>query len=50
MGCGGRSIGDHVDLSDKGVHEEKAGKNCRICSRDTNVKTLYRRSADGGFQ
>ena len=39
----------HRALSDKGVREEVAGNNRVICSRETNIQTLYRRIADGGF-
>ena len=50
MGLDGCVIVDHRDLDDTRVRKEAAGKNRRICSRATNLKTLYRRRADGGFQ
>ena len=46
---GRRRIGDRGSLDDKGVCEEAAGNNCGICSRDTNIKTLYRYRVYGGF-
>ena len=50
VGLGGCGIGDHRDLDDKGIHKEAACNNGVICSRYTNILTLYRRRADGGFQ
>ena len=50
VGIGGRGIGCHSDLVNKGVCEEASGKNCRVCSRETNIRALYRRRSDGGFQ
>ena len=49
MGLGGRGIGDHKALADKVVREEAAGDNHRICSRETNIISLYRRIPGGGF-
>ena len=34
---GGRVIGYHRDLDNKGVRKEAASENCGICSRDTNI-------------
>ena len=50
MGLGGHVIGDHGYLANKIVHEEAAGNNCIICSRETNIQTVYRIRADGWFQ
>ena len=50
VSLGGRGIGDNLDLNNKGLREEAAGKNCGICSRETNIQTLYSHRADGGFQ
>ena len=47
---GGYAIGDHRYLADKLVCEEAEGKNCGGCSRETDIRTLYRRKEDGGFQ
>ena len=46
---GGHGTVDHGDLSYKGVHEEEAGKNHGVCSRETNIGTFYRHRADVGF-
>ena len=34
---GGHGTVDHGDLSYKGVHEEEAGKNHGVCSRETDI-------------
>ena len=47
LGLGGISAGHNRDLYNKGVHEEEAGKNGEICSRDTNIQTLYSIREDG---
>ena len=46
----GCSIGNYSDLVKKVVHKEAAGDNSGISSRETDIQTLYRRRADGGFQ
>ena len=43
-------VGDYRGVVNKGVCEEAAGNNRRICIRDTNIQTLYTRRADGGVQ
>ena len=50
MGLGGHGIRYNGDLADKGVHKEAEGDNSEICSRETNILTLYMCRADGGFQ
>ena len=50
MGLGGCGIGDHGPLANKGVRKDVTGKNRVICSRETNIKTLYRCRSYGGFQ
>ena len=50
FGIGGLGAGGNKDLENKGVCEEAAGDNCGICSRETNIRNLYRRRADGGVQ
>ena len=37
VGLGGCGIGYHGALANKGVHEEAAGKNNGIFSRETNI-------------
>ena len=50
VGLGECGIGDHMYLDNKGIHKEEACNNGVICSRYTNIRTLYRRRAYGGFQ
>ena len=50
VGISGNGVGDHGAVENKGVCEEAAGDNCGICSRETNIRNLYRRRADGGVQ
>ena len=40
---GGNVIGYHRALFNKGVREEAENDNSGICSRETNIITLYRR-------
>ena len=48
VGLSGHRIEDHMGLANKGVREEAVGESRGICSRDTNILTLYRRRSDGG--
>ena len=50
VGLGGYGIGYHGYLANKVVRKESEGKNHGICSRETNIKTLYRRKSCGGLQ
>ena len=50
VGLGGRGIEDHGALEDNGVHEEASGNNHGTCSRETNIRILYRHREDGGLQ
>ena len=40
MGLVGHIVGGNMDLSNKGVLEEEAGNNCRVCIREDNIPTL----------
>ena len=40
-------IGDHGYFADKRLRKEAAGKNHRICIRETNLQNLYRPRVDG---
>ena len=42
VGHNGLSIGYHGDLADKVVREDAAGDNIRICSMETNIRTVYK--------
>ena len=50
VGLGGSSIGYHGYLADKGLREDLAGENHRICSSEGNIRFFYRRRADEGLQ
>ena len=50
VGLGGRGIGDHRDLDNKGVRKEVAGENNGICIRETNLQTFYRHKVYGVLQ
>ena len=50
MGLGGRGIGDHGYLVNKGVGEEVEGENNSKYNRDIQIQNLYRRRADEGVQ
>ena len=50
VGLGGRGVGSYRDFSDKGFHEEAAGNNRGVCTRDTNIQNLYRGREAGGLQ
>ena len=49
-GLGELGIEDNRDLAYKEVCEYVTGNNRGICIRETNIQTLYRRRADGGFK
>ena len=40
VGLGGCGTEDHGNLADKRVREEEEGKNCGLCSRDTDKQNL----------
>ena len=44
--CGAE--GDRA-LAYKGVRAEAAGKNCRVCFMEANLRTVYMRGEDGGI-
>ena len=50
MGLVGRGIVSYRDLEDKGLCEEEAGNNHGLCSRETNIITVYRRIEDVGVK
>ena len=50
VGLSGCGVGSYRDLTDKGVHEEAAGKNHRVCIRETYIWIFYRHRDDVGFQ
>ena len=50
VGLGGCGAGGDRALADKIVHAEVAGKNCGVCHREDNLRTMYRRGEDGGIQ
>ena len=50
VGLSEHVVGDHGYVAYKGVCDEVAVNNLGICIRDTNIRTLYRHIADGGFQ
>ena len=50
VGIGGSSAGGNMDLTDKGVCEEAAGKNCAACFREANLQTMYMHGEDVGIQ
>ena len=37
VGLGGHGFGGYTDLTNKGVHEEAAGNNHVVCSRDADI-------------
>ena len=49
-GLGELGIEDNRALAYKEVCEYVTGNNRGICIRETNIQTLYRRRADGGFK
>ena len=46
----GIHVGDHIDVTNNGVCEEVKSKNHGIFSRETNIRTFYRRREDGTVQ
>ena len=50
VGLGGCGIGNYRYLFDKVLHEEAAGNNRGVCTRDTNIQNLYRGREAGGLQ
>ena len=39
---GGHGIGSNRELANKGVREESASNNSVLCSREGNIKNMYR--------
>ena len=50
VGLGGRGGVVNRTLADKGVREERAGKNCRVCHREAYLQTMYKRRENGWIQ
>ena len=46
----GQDTGCNRDLDDKGVHEEASGNNFGVCSREADLRTLYKHREDGWIQ
>ena len=40
VGPGGRGVRSYRDLAYKGVREEVEGKNCGVCSMETEIRNL----------
>ena len=49
VGLGGRGNGSDSALDYKTVHVEFVGKNCEVCCREVNKRTVYRRREDRGI-
>ena len=47
---GGRGTGGNRALDDNGVHKQAVGKNCGVCCREADLKTMYRHREDGGIK
>ena len=50
VGLGGSGNEGNMDLKNKGVFAEVAGKNCVVCCRDASLQTVYMSGEDGGIQ
>ena len=50
VGLGGCRAGGNRPLANKGVHKDTAGKNCRVCCRDADLRNMYRQGEYGGIQ
>ena len=49
VGLGVHGVGGCRYLFGKGVSEEAASNNCRVCIRETDIQHFYRHREDGGL-